>query len=159
MANSQADPRMVKAEYRDGKLVITFVNGRVAEVPLAELVPFLLRSLDLKRVDVADDGFTLAIPIRFLQLHLRCNTILGIADPEFKKRAEEAATEQLREMGSVFRRMREKKGWDVEELAQKADLDPELIQGIESGLWQFSARIFNILTNALGEDKSSEPPN
>lgn len=153
------DPRMFKAECRDDKLVVTFVNGRVAEAPLVELVPFLMRALDLKHVEVMDDGYSLAIPIRFMQLHLRCNTILGIADPEFKKQAEASATKQLREMGNVFQRMRENKGWSVEELAQKANLDPELILGIESGVWKFSVRTFNILTNALGGSKLSEPPN
>ena len=129
--NNTSYQRIKSARFANNKVVVSFENGDVIEVPIKHLMPFNINNIEWNKLNFT--AFEITVPANPQSVEIPWDKLRVITDKEFGKYLAEKSKEQSRLIGVKVKLLREKKGINSKELAERAGIAPQTISRIEQG--------------------------
>ena len=123
--------RITSARYASGTLIVDFEDGSCVRLDVAALRP--ARGQTPNWVAVRATPFEVVVPTDGDDLEIPWSTIRMHTDSAFDAHLAAAAVAQRQHIGHRLHDLRDEQGLSVEELAQRAQMDPADVARIEAG--------------------------
>lgn len=146
--NNTSYQKIKDARFTNNNVVVSFENGDVIEIPKGNLIPFGVTDIEWSKIDFSP--FEIIIPARPNSLEIPWDKLRVITDKEFGKHLAEKSEEQSKLIGVKVKRLREKKGINSKDLAERAGLTPQTISRIEQGHTDMSFVTLRKILAAMG---------
>ena len=137
--------RINNAILSQDRLLVSFENGDVAEIPTIRVLPFGVANGTWNGLRF--DAHTITAQIGNQHLEVPWSTIRAITDPEFGGHIARQAEEQAKTIGTRIRKLRESRHLASKELAERAGISPQSLSRIENGRHDV---VFTTLGRILG---------
>ena len=146
--NNTSYQKIKDARFANNNIVVSFENGDVIEIPKGNLIPFGVTDIEWSKLNF--NPFEIIIPASPNSLEIPWDKLRVITDKEFGKHLAEKSEEQSKLIGVKVKRLREKKGINSKELAERAGLTPQTISRIEQGHTDVSFVTLRKILAAMG---------
>lgn len=146
--NSTSYQRIKDAKFTDNNVIVSFENGDVIKIPKRSLLAFETENIDWNKLIF--NPYEIVIPASPYALEIPWDKLRVITDKEFGKHLAEKSEEQSKLIGVKVKRLREKKGINSKELAERAGITPQTISRIEQGHTDVSFVTLRKILAAMG---------
>lgn len=146
--NDTSYQKIKDAKFAMDNVIVTFENGDLIEIPKGNLIPFGITDIEWGKLNFSP--FEIIIPASPNSFEIPWDKLRVITDKEFGKYLAEKSEEQSRLIGVKVKRLREKKGINSKELAERAGITPQTISRIEQGHTDVSFVTLRKILAALG---------
>lgn len=129
--------KIKNAEFSNGNIIVSFQNGDKATIKM---------DLILKSVDLLFTDHEIIIPV----INIPWDHLRVITDLEFGKHLANESVKQSKLIGKKIKKLREERGINSKELAERADVTPQTITRIENGQTDVGFSTLRKILTAMG---------
>lgn len=146
--NDTSYQRIKDAKFNDNILFVNFENGDEIRIIKENLIPFGITNIEWGKLNF--NSFEIIIPATPNSLEISWDKLRVITDKEFGKHLAKKSEEQSKLIGIKVKRLREKKGINSKDLAERAGITPQTISRIEQGHTDVSFTTLRRILAAMG---------
>lgn len=146
--NNTSYQKINNAKFINNQVIVSFENGDEIKIPIENLT--LFGFTDIEWTKLSFNPFEIIIPANPHSLEIPWDNLRVITDKEFAKYLAEKSEEQSKLIGVKVKRLREKKGINSKELAERAGIAPQTISRIEQGHTDVSFATLRKILAAMG---------
>lgn len=140
--------KIIAAEINNGQLTVGFANSDKVKLPISTIIPATISEILFEKVHF--NSYEIILPTNREDIEIPWDMIRAVTDKEYSKFLADEGENQAKAIGIKIKRLREKRQYKSNELAELSGFTPQTISRIEQGHTDVSFATLKRILGSMG---------